>query len=79
METAARDTGIGIAPDDLPHIFDEFRQVGRSAAKAEETGLGLSLARRFVEPHGGRMAMESEVGEGTTFTFTLPTQLHASA
>jgi signal transduction histidine kinase len=69
---AVRDTGIGISPEDLPHVFEEFRQVGRGEAKHEGTGLGLPLAKRFVELHGGAMWVESEVGVGTTFGFTLP-------
>jgi signal transduction histidine kinase len=67
-----RDTGIGIAPEDLGQVFDEFRQVGRADAKAEGTGLGLPLAKRFVELHGGRMWVESILGVGSTFSFTLP-------
>ena len=72
MLIAVRDTGIGIASEDLPHVFDEFRQVGRGEAKAEGTGLGLALARKFVELHGGRIWAESEPGRGSMFTFTLP-------
>jgi signal transduction histidine kinase len=72
VEIAVRDTGIGIAPEDLPHVFDEFRQVGQGEAKAEGTGLGLALAKKFVELHGGRIRAESEVGAGSIFTFTLP-------
>ena len=67
-----RDTGIGIAPEDVPRVFEEFRQVGAGTAKAEGTGLGLPLAKRFVELHGGRMWVESEPGVGSTFTFALP-------
>ena len=72
VEVAVSDTGIGIAPEDLDHVFEEFRQVGSGTAKAEGTGLGLPLAKRFVELHGGRMWVESEVGRGSTFSFTLP-------
>jgi CheY-like chemotaxis protein/anti-sigma regulatory factor (Ser/Thr protein kinase) len=68
-----RDTGIGIAPDDQASIFEEFRQAGRlSTSSREGTGLGLALARKFVELHGGRLWVESRVGVGSTFTFTLP-------
>ena len=72
MELTVTDTGIGIAPDDQQHIFEEFRQVGQGTAKAEGTGLGLALTRRFVELHGGRIWVESELGVGSTFTFCLP-------
>jgi signal transduction histidine kinase len=67
------DTGIGIAPEDQAAIFEEFRQVGTDdARKLEGTGLGLTLAKKFVELHDGRMWVESELGRGSTFTFTLP-------
>jgi signal transduction histidine kinase len=67
------DTGIGIAPEDQGRIFEEFRQVGRDyARKAEGTGLGLSLAKRLVELHGGSLGVDSEPGRGSTFTFNLP-------
>src|SRR4029453_2496270 len=69
---AVSDTGIGIAPEDQATIFEEFRQVGRDDARKQEgTGLGLTLAKKFVELHGGRIWVESRVGEGSTFTFTL--------
>jgi two-component system, NtrC family, sensor kinase len=72
-----RDTGIGIAPEDQEAIFEEFRQVGNNyAQKREGTGLGLSLTRKFVEMHGGKIWVESEVGKGSKFTFTLPTNPH---
>src|SRR6476660_7775428 len=72
-EISVSDTGIGIAPEDQPRIFEEFRQVGSdSTHKTEGTGLGLTLAKKFVELHGGRIWVESEVGKGSTFTFTLP-------
>jgi signal transduction histidine kinase len=72
VEVAVRDTGVGIAPEDLPHVFDEFRQVGRAEAKSEGTGLGLPLAKRFAELHGGMLWVESEPGRGSTFAFVLP-------
>ena len=71
-QIAVRDTGVGIAPEDQEAVFEEFRQVGTADKKVEGTGLGLALARRFVELHGGRIWVESRVGEGSTFTFTLP-------
>ena len=73
VEISVSDTGIGIAPDDQPKIFEEFRQVGADYVhKVEGTGLGLTLAKKFVELHGGKIWVESEVGKGSTFTFTLP-------
>jgi signal transduction histidine kinase len=73
VEISVLDTGIGIAPEDQAVIFEEFRQVGSDyARKREGTGLGLALARRFVELHGGKIRVESAVGQGSTFTFTIP-------
>jgi signal transduction histidine kinase len=72
-EISVSDTGVGIAPEDQPKIFEEFRQVGSgSMHKTEGTGLGLTLAKKFVELHGGKIWVESEIGKGATFTFTLP-------
>ena len=73
---AVSDTGIGIAPEDQAAIFEEFRQVGcEDARKQEGTGLGLTLAKKFVELHGGRIEVQSQIGQGSTFTFTLPVRL----
>jgi signal transduction histidine kinase len=73
VEISVTDTGIGIAPEDQAKIFEEFRQVGGDYAhKKEGTGLGLTLAKKFVELHGGKIWVESEVGKGSTFSFTLP-------
>jgi signal transduction histidine kinase len=73
VEVAVSDTGIGISPEDQARIFEEFRQVGGdNAKKIEGTGLGLTLAKKFVELHGGKIWVESEVGKGSTFTFSLP-------
>jgi signal transduction histidine kinase len=72
VEVVVRDTGVGIAEEDLPHVFDEFRQVGQDAMKAGGTGLGLALTKRLVDLHGGRIRAESAVGVGSTFAFTLP-------
>ena len=71
-EISVSDTGIGIAPEDQAAVFEEFRQVGTDASRREGTGLGLALAKRFVELHGGKMWVTSAVGQGSTFTFTLP-------
>ena len=71
-EVSVADTGIGIAPADQETVFEEFRQVGTAERKAEGTGLGLALTRKFVELHGGKIWVQSELGRGSTFTFTLP-------
>jgi signal transduction histidine kinase len=71
VEVAVADTGPGIAPDDLERIFEEFDQ-GSGAGAEGGTGLGLPLSRKFVELHGGRLWVESSVGAGSTFRFTLP-------
>jgi len=73
IEIAVKDTGIGIAPEDQAVVFEEFKQVGRDQMrKAEGTGLGLALTRRFVELHGGAIRLESTPGKGSTFTVSLP-------
>jgi signal transduction histidine kinase len=73
VQIAVTDSGIGIAPEDQAAIFEEFRQVGGDYARKQEgTGLGLTLAKKFVELHGGKIWVESELGKGSTFTFTLP-------
>jgi signal transduction histidine kinase len=70
---AVSDTGVGIAPEDQAAIFEEFRQVGHEDGRTQEgTGLGLTLAKKFVELHGGRIWVQSQVGQGSTFSFTLP-------
>src|SRR5207245_104011 len=73
-EVSVSDTGIGIAPEDQEAVFEEFRQVGTSAAKQEGTGLGLTLCRKYIELHGGKIWVRSQVGVGSTFTFTIPTR-----
>jgi len=73
IRISVKDTGIGIAPEDHAAVFEEFKQVGRDyTRKAEGTGLGLALTKRFVELHGGEIRLESALGKGATFTFTLP-------
>jgi signal transduction histidine kinase len=68
-----RDTGLGIAPEDLERVFDPFTQVGSSAGRvAGGSGLGLSVSRRLTELLGGTIAVESVVGEGSTFVVRLP-------
>ena len=70
-EISVTDTGVGIAPEDQETVFEEFRQVGTAAKKVEGTGLGLAISRKFVELHGGRIWVESQVGKGSTFAFTF--------
>jgi signal transduction histidine kinase len=74
VEVAVSDTGPGIAPEDQERIFQEFQQAhaDTSGMKPEGTGLGLTLAKKFIEMHGGRIWVKSKVGKGSTFTFTLP-------
>ena len=66
-----RDTGVGIAREDQARIFEAFQR-GDRRASVEGTGLGLTLSKRFVELHGGRMWVESAVGVGSTFGFAIP-------
>jgi signal transduction histidine kinase len=73
------DTGIGIAPADQEAVFEEFRQVGTADKKVEGTGLGLALSRKFIELHGGRIRVTSQLGTGSTFTFTIPVRREPSA
>ena len=71
VTVSVSDRGAGIPGDDLPHLFDRFYRV-RRAKRAEGLGLGLYITRMLVEAHGGRIWVESEVGKGSTFSFTLP-------
>ena len=73
VQVTVRDTGIGIAPEDQQRIFEEFSQVGRDPERSREgTGLGLTLSKRYVELHGGKIWVESAPGQGSAFSFTLP-------
>jgi signal transduction histidine kinase len=73
VRVAVRDNGIGIDEADRERIFEEFQQASRDPERSREgTGLGLALSKRYVELHGGRIWVESEVGRGSTFTFALP-------
>jgi signal transduction histidine kinase len=72
VEVSVRDTGIGIPAEELERIFQEFEQVGDPTRAHEGTGLGLALVKKLVEAHGGCIRVESAVGRGSTFTFTVP-------
>ncbi|RNI15510.1 PAS domain-containing sensor histidine kinase [Methanohalophilus sp. RSK] len=74
LQVAVSDTGIGIPEEQQRCIFDSFKQIDSSASREYEgTGLGLALVKEYVEMHGGNIWVESEVGHGTTFIFTIPT------
>jgi signal transduction histidine kinase len=67
------DTGIGIPPENLPHVFDRFYRVDKARTRAQGgSGLGLSIAKWIAQAHGGAIRVTSHVGEGTTFSVTLP-------
>ena len=73
LTVSVEDTGIGMKPEDLPKLFREFEQIdGSYTRRYQGTGLGLALCRRFVEMHGGRIWAESQFGQGSIFTFTIP-------
>jgi len=67
-----KDSGVGIPAEDMPHIFEEFFRACNVAKTTQGTGLGLSLAKYIIERHGGTISIESELGKGATFRFTLP-------
>jgi signal transduction histidine kinase len=78
VEVAVADTGSGIEPEDLDRIFEEFEQArGGADNRADGTGLGLPLSRKLIELHGGHLWVESTVGSGSTFRFTLPVEQEA--
>jgi signal transduction histidine kinase len=70
LEVSVKDTGTGMSPEDLARVFEPYWQAQRTASLG--AGLGLKIAKGIVEAHGGRIWVESTVGEGTTFHFTLP-------
>ena len=73
MEITVGDSGVGIPPEEHEAVFDKFYQVGQRQAKGHEgTGLGLAITRRLVQEHGGTITLESEVGQGSRFKFTIP-------
>ena len=71
VHVEVRDSGVGVPQEQLPYIFDKFFQVGQQA-RAKGAGLGLAIAREIVEAHGGSIAVDSQPGRGTTFSFVLP-------
>jgi signal transduction histidine kinase/CheY-like chemotaxis protein/ligand-binding sensor domain-containing protein len=79
VSVAVIDRGIGIAPEHLDEIFEEFRQIDSSATRQSGTGLGLSLVKRFVHLQRGTVEVESTFGEGSTFTFTLPVRFEGAS
>jgi signal transduction histidine kinase len=73
VRVSVADTGVGIAPEDLSDIFDKYAQARSRATRSEKgTGLGLYITRQLVELHGGRIEVQSEVGKGSVFSFTIP-------
>jgi len=73
VAVSVRDTGVGIPPEHLPNVFERFYRADRSRARATGgAGLGLAIVKQLVMAHGGSVAVESAVGQGSTFTFTLP-------
>jgi len=77
---SVQDSGVGIAEEDLPKLFDKFTQFGRKAGPGEKgTGLGLAITKKLVEMHGGKIDVKSELNQGTTFTVILPSTTEAEA
>jgi signal transduction histidine kinase len=73
VRISVSDTGVGIAPEDVDRLFDKYAQARSRATRGEKgTGLGLYITRQLVELHGGEIKVESKLGKGSTFTFTLP-------
>ena len=73
LQFSVSDTGIGIAPDKIGSLFTEFKQTDATiASEYGGSGLGLSIVKKFVEMHGGRIWVESEPGKGSTFAFEIP-------
>lgn len=76
VEISVADRGVGIAPENLPHIFKRFEQADRETMEQQGAGLGLALARELVSLHNGEITVESTLGEGSTFTIHLPVAAH---
>ena len=74
VRVSVTDTGVGIAPEDMERLFDKYEQARSRATRSEKgTGLGLYITRQLVELHGGKIEARSELGQGSTFSFTIPT------
>jgi signal transduction histidine kinase len=79
MTVSVRDRGSGISKDDIEKIFRPFERTGRRKPSGDKsTGLGLTIARKIVEAHRGRIWVESKPGMGSVFSFTIPIHLHAN-
>ncbi|HYE65909.1 MAG TPA: ATP-binding protein [Pyrinomonadaceae bacterium] len=77
LRISVSDTGVGIAPEDVERLFDKYEQARSRATRGEKgTGLGLYITKQLVELHGGEITVDSEVGRGSTFSFTLPLTHH---
>jgi two-component system sensor histidine kinase BaeS len=81
VNLSVADSGTGIAPDDLPYVFDRFYRgdKARQRTDSSSSGLGLAIAKAVVEAHGGAIAVDSTLGRGTTFTLTFPTATHETS
>ena len=80
MTISVTDTGVGITPEAQAYVFDEFRQADSSTTRRYGgTGLGLAISKRLVTLHGGRIWVDSEVGKGSVFHFTLPIRVRAGS
>jgi two-component system sensor histidine kinase/response regulator len=72
VEVAVTDEGVGIPPEEIPHLFERFRQINRERMEQQGVGLGLAIAQELIRLHGGEIAVESTLGEGSTFIIRLP-------
>lgn len=72
VEVAVQDKGIGIPSDQIPHLFERFRQIDRQQLEQQGAGLGLAIAQELISLHGGKITVDSQVEEGSTFTIQLP-------